>query len=320
MLILTHDDLIGLLPPVRIIAAVEAGLRAQAAGQVIMPDRQHIDWDGNTLLTMPSVGADAVGVKLVSVVPENAARGLPVTGGVMILHDRQTGLPVALMNAAALTAQRTGAVGALGVKYQTPAAASSIGIVGCGVQGAWQAICACAVRPIRSVRCFSRSPKGLERFIATVHRHAPQVEIAVCKDVRELIASTDIVIAATTSSTPVLPDDPALLTGKHFISVGSFKPAMQELPGSVYRLAGTLAVDSPHASHEVGDVINSLQQGLLQPEDVFSIAELVMQRRTANINGTTAYKCVGAAVYDLYVANELFRAAVERRIGQSVHV
>ena len=68
------------------------------------------------------------------------------------------GRRVALLNAAALTAQRTGAIGALGVKYMTPADTASVGIIGAGVQGAWQAIFACAVRPIREVLYVARSP------------------------------------------------------------------------------------------------------------------------------------------------------------------
>ena len=88
-------------------------------------------------------------------------------------------------------------------------------------------------------------------------------------DVGELLARTDVVIAATTSAEPVLPDDPALLAGKHFISVGSYRPAMQELPDAVYRLAGHLVLDSDFARHEVGDAINPVEKGILAPTEVF---------------------------------------------------
>ena len=216
-----------------------------------------------------------IAVKVISVVPGNTGRGLPVTNGVMVLNDSQTGIPLAIMNAAALTAQRTGAVGALGIKYLTPQETFSAGIVGCGVQGAWQAIFACAVRPIKELFVFSRSRAGFERFAATVSRHAPGPRMTPCRDARELLERTDLVIAATTSSEPVLPDEPKLLENKHFISVGSYRPTMQEFPNSVYQLAGLLAVDSEHARHEVGDVINPLRKNLLKETDVFSIGECV---------------------------------------------
>src|SRR5882672_3978875 len=144
MLILTHTDLLDLLTPAALVDAAESAARAQDR-EPPTPKRQHIEWNGNTLLTMPAVASDLVGVKLVCVVPGNALRNLPVTNGVMVLSDGGTGTPLALMNAAALTAMRTGAVGALGVKYMTPADTRTIGIIGCGVQGSWQAICAAAV-------------------------------------------------------------------------------------------------------------------------------------------------------------------------------
>jgi ornithine cyclodeaminase/alanine dehydrogenase-like protein (mu-crystallin family) len=318
MLVLTHDDLIGLLSPLQIVTIVEAALRANEANLVVMPRRSHADWGANTLLTMPVVGEHAFGVKIVSVIPGNAMRGLPVTDGVMIISDPETGTPLALLNAAALTAQRTGAVGALGVKYLTPSTTASIGIIGCGVQGAWQVIFACAVRPIKEVFALGRSVASFEKFVATVARHVPGVRLVPCQNVCEVLERTSVVITATTSADPVLPDDAQLLQNKHFISVGSYKPSMQELPDCVCRLAGLLAIDSELARHEAGDVINPLRQGVLADNEVFSIAECVTGQRTVDTARTTAYKSVGAALFDLYVAEALYRTAKSRGRGYTV--
>lgn len=283
-----------------------------------MPQRQHIEWGANTLLTMPAVAEEYCAVKLVSVVPGNAARALPVTNGTLILNDATTGLPLVLMNAAALTAQRTGAVGAVGVKYRTPAATSSVGIVGCGVQAAWQAIFACAVRPIVEVFCVARSKRSWPQFLQTLQQHAPQARVSACRDVLELLQRTDLVIAATSSTEPVLPDEPYLLENKHFISIGSYKPTMQELPDSVYRLAGIVAVDSPHARAEVGDVINPIQRGILRDGDIVPIAEWVTGRRSADPFRTSVYKSIGAAFFDLYVARALHHQARSIGCGREV--
>jgi ornithine cyclodeaminase/alanine dehydrogenase-like protein (mu-crystallin family) len=318
MLVLNENDLSGLLPRSALIDAVEAALRAHSAGSIVAPARLHLHWDDHTLLAMPAASKTAAAVKVVSVVPSNAARNLPVTIGAMILNDGETGVPLALLNAAALTAQRTGAVGALGVKYLTPAETRSAGIVGLGVQAAWQAIFACAVRPIAELFVYGRSMSKFERFSAMVRRHAPDIRITVCRDARELLERTTLVIAATTSSEPVLPDEPELLERKHFISVGSFRPTMQELPNSVYRLAGELAVDSEHALHEVGDLIKPVQAGVLREANVFSIGECVLGQRTIDVSRTTAYKTVGAAMYDLFVAEAFYRAAKARGVGLEV--
>jgi len=161
MLVLSEHDLIGLLPPIQIVAAVEAALHAQESGRIVAPKRLHMQWDRNTLFAIP------------------------------------------------------GAVGALGVKYGTRRETFSVGIVGCGIQGAWQAIFACAVRPIREVFCVSRSTVKFEKFATTVNRHAPGIRITQCHDASELLARTALVVTATTSAEPVLPDESNLLVNKH---------------------------------------------------------------------------------------------------------
>ena len=104
------------------------------------------------------------------------------------------------------------------------------------------------------------------------------MRLTPCRDARALLARTTLVIAATTAATPVLPEEPELLAGKHFISIGSFKPAMQELPDAVYKLAGELAIDSEAARQEVGDVLRPLAKGILTPASVFWIGDLISGR------------------------------------------
>lgn len=318
MILLGQSEIFELLAPRDAVAAIEAALRAQDAGRCSVPQRHHIERAGNTFLAMPAVSDTAAGVKFVAVVPGNAARELPVTIGVMLLTSAETGVPLALLNAGALTAIRTGAVGALGVKYMTPAGTDSVGIIGCGVQGTWQAIAACAVRPIRRVFALRRTAATFERFASTVRRHVPAVEVIACNDARELLAKTSVVIAATTSQVPVLPDEPALLDGKHFISVGSYRRAMQELPDSVYRLAGALAIDSEGARSEVGDILNVIAGGILKPADIFPVVDLVLGRRALDVHRTTAYKTAGNALFDLAVAEMLVARARRDQVGVEV--
>src|SRR5215472_12632259 len=118
MIALGAADVLRLLEPAETVALVESAARAtDGSSDSVVPARMHVRWAEGTLLTMPAIGAGSMAVKLVSVVPGNAGRGLPVTIGLMLLADAASGLPLAIMDAAALTAIRTGAVGALGVKY-----------------------------------------------------------------------------------------------------------------------------------------------------------------------------------------------------------
>jgi ornithine cyclodeaminase/alanine dehydrogenase-like protein (mu-crystallin family) len=318
MLILNHRDLLDLLPPPRIIEAVEHGLRAQQAGAVAEPERDHLHWRGTTLLTMPSGNDAFLGIKCVAVAPSNAQRDLPVTRGAMLLLKAETAEPLALLNAAALTCQRTGAVGALGVKYMTPAEIDSVGIVGVGVQGLWQAIFACAVRPIRTIFYVARKDETAAHFEAELASRISGVNCIRCAGARELVERTQVIITATTAASPVIPEEADVLQGKHFIGIGSYRPDQQELPTAVCRLAGHLAIDSSAALQETGDVLRPLECGVLQQANVFHIAELVTGRRTLDVNRTTAFKSVGSALYDLYVAAALYEHAAANGVGAHV--
>jgi ornithine cyclodeaminase/alanine dehydrogenase-like protein (mu-crystallin family) len=114
MLVLNDHDIAGLLSMEETIEAVEAALIDNEQNICLVPKRMHIDWGGSTFLSMPSFSDRYFGTKLVTVVPENSRRHLAVTNGAMLLNDAHTGLPIAIMNAAKLTALRTGALGRLG--------------------------------------------------------------------------------------------------------------------------------------------------------------------------------------------------------------
>ncbi len=318
MRFLSSRDIEGLLPAAALIDAVEQALRDFAAGQVVVPPRLHVHHGEVTILTMPVAGRHTFGAKLVSVVPSNAQRGLPVTQGLMTLCDGATGTPLAVLNAAMLTARRTGAVGALALKYTTPPALESIGVIGAGVQGTWLAISACAVRPVQTIHFVARSESRAEQFAETLSRHVPEVRLLRCTSAEELLGNSQAVFAATTSSQPVFANDARLLEGKHFFSIGSYKPNMQELPDAVYALSRTVVVDSGAARDEVGDLIGPLATGLIRSEDIVHLADLVAGTSTVQTDGTTVFKSVGLALYDLYAAQALVAEAERLGRGQKL--
>ena len=318
MLILSNDDIANLLSLQQIIVAVESAMVAYEKGLASVQQRMHIDQGDNTFLCMPSAEQKYFGTKLVSVVPENKKRNLPVTNGAMVLNETTTGLPLALINASKLTALRTGAIGAIGVKYLTPSDETTFGLIGSGVQGLHQAIFICAVRKISKVYFLDRSKEKSESLISFLKAHHPQVETEACYSAGELLKKTSIIVAATTSTTPVLPNDHNLFRGKHFISIGSYKPSMQELPDAVYELAGSLAIDSEFARHEVGDIINPIEKKLLNEENVFSIGKIILGERKVNVHGTTVYKSAGMALFDLFVAKAMYEQALKEKMGTHV--
>ncbi len=333
MIVMTGNDIKNLVMPTALVEAVEEAALAASLGKAVVPPRLHMHWaPQHTLLAMPSAisgsGARiaAMGTKLISVVPENAARGLPVTNGLMVVSDWETGLPTAILDATTLTAQRTGAVGALGICHTTPSNIDALGIIGCGVQGTWQAVFACAVRPIRQIYFVSRSDAAATRFESEVREQvarfaaecAARLQIARCENARALLARANLIITATTSADPVLPNDPALLHGKHFISIGSFRPDMQELPDAACELAGALVVDSEAARREVGDVLGPVSRGVLSQKNIIHIGEIICGKRIIDRQATTVFKSVGMALFDLYAARLFIEAARERGLGHEV--
>ena len=276
MRILSNSEITSLLSVDEIIAAVASAMVAYEENAQNVPQRMHLDNGPNTLLCMPAFGSQYFGTKLVSVVPGNRDKGLPVTNGAMVLNDAETGLPVALLNATKLTALRTAALGALGVRYLSPEHETSVGLIGCGLQGMHQAVFACSVRKIKKVYYLFKSDEKSSALVSFIHLYHPDVEVEATYTPTELLIKTNVIITATTSSDPVLPDQPDLLAGKHFISIGSYKPSMQELPDSVYRLANRLAIDSEFARHETGDIINPIEKGILKEENVFTLGKVIL--------------------------------------------
>jgi ornithine cyclodeaminase/alanine dehydrogenase-like protein (mu-crystallin family) len=318
MLILSDHDITSLLSPEQIIETVEAAMLSYEKHEALVPQRSHIDNESNTLLCMPSFGKDYFGTKLVSVVPGNAARGLPVTNGAMLLNDANTGLPLALINASKLTALRTGALGAIGVRYLSPENETTFGLIGCGVQGLHQAQFICAVRKISKIYYLHRSNESAATLVSFLKKYHPDVATIACHSAMELLQHTNIVVAATTSALPILPDNVDLLKGKHFISIGSYKPSMQELPDAVYQLSGALAIDSEFARHETGDIINPIKKGILKEEDVFTIGKIITRDRNVDVRGTTAYKSAGMALFDLFVGQAMYEHALKENKGTRV--
>ncbi len=318
MLILDGAQMTDLLSLQQVIGAVEQSMFAYEHGEAMAPQRMHLDNEKNTLLCMPSWGSRYFGTKLVTVMPDNRGKGLPVTNGAMLLNDGETGVPLAILQASKLTALRTGALGAIGIKYMTPPDASSIGLIGCGVQGIHQAVFACAVRSISIIHYLHRTDEGSLRLLSFVKNYFPHVVMERSDTANELLSKTDIIIASTTASEPVLPNDEDKLRGKHFVSIGSYKPSMQELPDAIYRLADKLFIDSEFARHETGDTINPVKKGLMKEEDIFTLGKLITRKVTVDINKTTVYKSAGMAIFDLFVAQAMYEQAIKMKIGTSV--
>jgi ornithine cyclodeaminase len=291
-------------------------LAAAFAKGAIAPPRQHhgIALDGRpeaTLLLMPAwearepgstLAGRYMGVKCVTVFPDNATLGKPAVLGTYLLLSAATGETLAVMDATRLTAWRTAAASALASRYLSRPDAARMLMVGAGALAPFLIRAHTSVRPIREVAVWNRSRPGAEAVVAELARHG--IAAAVAGDLAAAVAEADIVATATLSPDPLV-HGAWLQPGTHLDCVGAFKPGMRETDDEVARRARIFVDTYAGAFAEAGDILQPLQAGVIGKEAVLGeLAELC--RGTApgrtSAGEITMFKSVGASIEDLAAA------------------
>ena len=218
MLFLGKEEIEKLTDPQEMMDQIEEAYRIFGADEYYMPPRPVIEHENKTLIYMPCYTKSIIGTKMLTIFPENAKLGLPSIDGLVILNDQVTGAPLAVLDGQAVTAWRTGAVGGVGMRHLSRKDAHTVGIVGAGMQGFYQAVYACAARDIKTVYIWNRTKKDLTDYIERLKKTIdnPAVEVVQCNTVEELVKASDIICTTTAATTPVLPDDKELLEGKMY--------------------------------------------------------------------------------------------------------
>ena len=319
MLIINQNDIHQLTNPVALTDDMITCMKVYASKKYIMPDRMHMDIQGNTLLLMPAASGSFFSTKLVSLFQKNPEKGLPVLYGSVMLNDGDTGEPLALFNGAKLTAVRTAAVGSAGIRYTASRQANVLGLIGTGVQGLHQIWFACKNHPIRQVVLFDAIECRLDPFIRQLAELIPEIQVTIAPNTKALTEQSDIIITATNSETPVLPDETELLRGKHVIAIGSYKENMVELPPAIFTLLDEVYVDVEFALEESGDLIHPIRNGWIRKDQVKLLSERFdIPDGYSGTRQTTVYKSVGMALFDLFTAQHYYHEALKQGLGQQV--
>jgi ornithine cyclodeaminase/alanine dehydrogenase-like protein (mu-crystallin family) len=302
------SDAIGKAAPIdKWVAAMEQAFIDTAQGVVEVPPRVHLDRGPNTLLLMPCFGSTYFSTKLVSVFPKNLQKKEPMIYGSVLLNDGQTGRPLAVMDGSKLTAMRTAAVGAVGIKYLAPQEASNLGVVGLGIQGFHQALFACQQRNITTLRIMDNSGEVMSRFSERFKAFYPEINVVPCNSSEELCNASEIVITATGSHQPVVPAHGGWWKGKTVVGIGSYKPDMREFPDSFFADLEQVFVDTPVALEETGDLLEPLNKGLISEASIFPLWDLI-QEKVVLSGETRFFKSVGMAAFDLYAAKLVYES------------
>jgi ornithine cyclodeaminase len=320
MLFLNQGDIHSAVTYEEVLAAIELAMSIYEKEAYFMPPRQHLDHGKNTLLLMPCFTNQTFGIKLVSLFPENAKKNIPVLKGTMILNNGETGEPLAVLDAAALTALRTGAVGGTAVKHLAPADIKTLGVIGAGIQGYYQALFASEVRDISEIYVYDQNSNQLDKYITKISEKRPDIIIHSAKTVYHLLENSQLVVTATNSNLPVLPDESKLLKNKHYVGIGSYKPDMREFPDSLFQMLDAIFIDTDHAVEESGDLIHPLKMGWISRKNIFTLGKLLHKGQVKNTNsaGITLFKSVGMALFDVVVSDLIYGNAVDKGLGTEI--
>jgi ornithine cyclodeaminase/alanine dehydrogenase-like protein (mu-crystallin family) len=267
-----------------------------SSGQIQQPVRgvlaisQHAGWLG----LMPAVSDDLIGVKLVTVYPRNAERGLPTHLATIQLFRADTGELVATLDGRYITEARTAAVSAVATRLLAPENACVLALLGSGVQAEAHLEALRLVRHFEEVRVWSPTAAHVARF---AEKHGIRAMPTAEKAVRD----ADVVVTVTASAEPVLAGR-WLKTNAYVNAVGAVGPERRELDAEA--MDAFVVVDSREAAaKEAGDLLVAGKRADAE------LGELLTGKTSAPTGRRIVFKSLGIAAEDLVAARAVYRAA-----------
>jgi ornithine cyclodeaminase len=268
--------------------------------------RQQVDvGDGAALLTMPAYGPEGLGVKLLTLNPQNPARGIPMINGAYILFAAQTLTAEATVDGATLTALRTAAVSAVATRHLARPDAKELVVFGAGAQAAAHILAMQAVRAIEHVTIVGTGSRRTYELRDAVQATGLSCDLGKPDDV----AGADIVCTCTTSTTPLFRGE-IVSAGTHINAVGTFQTIDRELDGAVFSSAQAVVETRAMALAEAGDVVLAISEGQLSESELIELRDVVCGNFVRDDNKpSTIFKSVGLALEDLVVARTAVQGA-----------
>jgi thiomorpholine-carboxylate dehydrogenase len=297
-LVMTEEDVEAQLTYADLIPLMKKTMAQFSAGAAIQPERQMlpIEPEQRYLGIMPVALPHAMGAKLVTFYPKNAAAGIPTHNAMIALLDVEHGLPLAFISARLITEMRTAALSAAVSSVLAKPDSKILGLVGSGVQAKAHLEALRSLFNFTDVRVWSPTKANADAFADENGAESLPLD--------QTVIGADIVVVATNSKQPVL-RGAWLKRGSHVNSVGSPRPNWRELDDEVMR--NEVVVDSRSAvALEAGDIILSKARIAAEAGEVFSGKVVIDPSRT------TLFKSVGLAVQDIATAHFLYERAMNR--------
>jgi ornithine cyclodeaminase/alanine dehydrogenase-like protein (mu-crystallin family) len=320
MRMISGADVRRLLPMSDCITLMRRTMIAVSTGEAAIPLRTVMPLPGERgrFGLMPGALAGAgFGIKLVSLFPGNAAAGLSSHLGLVILFEPEHGRPVAIMDAAEVTAIRTAAVSAVATALLARDEAGDLAILGSGEEAASHLAAIREIRQLRRVRVWSRTPANARAFADREGAHHG-LAIEVCADVREAVDGADIVCTVTGARTPILMGD-WVAPGAHVNAVGACTPTTAEIDAALLTKARFFVDLRASAEAEAGEYRAARAAGLIGPDHILGeigeVAAGAVAGRSAAAD-ITLFKSLGVAAEDLAAARLIFDRAQAEDAGR----
>ncbi len=329
ILVLKESDISPIISMSDIISADREALSIYSNHQSNIPLRTNInvpEFNGQCLfMNGYAAPAKALGVKIVSVYPDNINKNLTSVPATMVLVNAETGIVNALIDGTYLTRLRTGAISGLATEILSRKDSKILALFGTGGQAITQLEAILTVRKIELVKVFDivyeRADEFAKKMTVLYSKKYNNVKIIAVKSSDEAVENADIITTVTTSKKPVFKID-KIKSNVHINGVGSYTPDMCEVPEEVVVKANKIYVDTRDgAINESGDLIGPIKKGLINIEKINGeLGEVINGKIKGRENDDemTFFKTTGSAVLDLVAAQKIYELAKKNNIGKII--
>ena len=329
ILVLKESDISSIITMSDIISADKEALSIYSNQQSNIPLRTNIDvpeFNGQCLfMNGYAAPAKALGVKIVSVYPDNINKNLTSVPATMVLVNAETGIVNALIDGTYLTRLRTGAISGLATEILSRKDSKIFALFGTGGQAITQLEAVLTVRKIELVKVYDlfydRAQDFAKRMNELYSKKFNGVKIIAVKNSDEAVEDADIITTVTTSKKPVFNAE-KVKKNAHINGVGSYTPDMCEIPEEILVKANKIYVDTKDgAINESGDLIQPIKKGLIKVEKINGeLGEVINGKIKGRENDEemTFFETTGSAVLDLVAAQKIYELAKKNNIGQVI--
>jgi alanine dehydrogenase len=298
------EAVLAAVDPATAINRTRTAFERHARGEWVMPAKVYLDSPPGDFRAMPAHGDGLAMLKWVTSFPSNPERGLPVVTGVLLLSDADTGEELAIMDCRSVTWLRTGAVAVVSARVLAAKGAASIGVIGCGANGAWAARCLAGAGYGPGV-CADERPEAAQALAEELGWRAGD---------RAEAAAQEIVVTMTSGRRPVVFASD-LRPGQHLVVMGADAHEKSEVETEALRRCHLFCDEWDQASSG-GELSGAVEAGSISPEDVTQLGEVLTGaaegRRSPD--EITLFDSTGLAIQDLAIAAAVYGAWKEGRI------